>query len=146
VSDDVFYSRGLRFSCTRCSCCCRHTPGYVFLSSADLDALARSLGESRQEVLRAHCRRVNLGVTHRISLKEKANMDCTFWENGGCSVYDARPLQCRSFPFWAGCVSSAEEWKTHGEQCPGIGKGALHTRGEIERWLDMRRREGFLEA
>ena len=35
----VFYSDGLRFECTRCSRCCRHTPGYVFLSENDVERL-----------------------------------------------------------------------------------------------------------
>jgi uncharacterized protein len=146
MSSEVFYKAGLRFECTRCSRCCRHTPGYVFLSSLDLDVLAAALGRDRQDVLREYCRRVPLGLARRISLKEKANFDCILWENGGCSVYKARPLQCRSFPFWSGCVSSPEEWENHGRQCPGIGQGALHSKQEIEKWLQQRLKEGFLEA
>jgi Fe-S-cluster containining protein len=108
--------------------------------------LSSALGKSRQETLREYCRCVPLGLAQRISLKEKANFDCILWENGGCSVYEARPLQCRSFPFWSGCVSSLEEWEHHGRECPGIGRGALHSLREIEKWLARRRKEGFLEA
>ena len=146
MSNEGFYQAGLRFECTRCSKCCRHTPGYVFLSSSDLDVLSAALGMDRQRFLREYCRRVPLGMARRISLKEKENLDCILWENGGCSVYEARPLQCRSFPFWSGCVSSPEEWEIHARQCPGMGKGALHSRAEIERWLAQRLRDGFLEA
>jgi len=146
VASEIFYTKGLRFGCTRCSRCCRHTAGYVFLSSSDLDTLAKALGEDRQDVLRTRCRQVSLGFVNRISLREKANLDCTFWENGGCSVFEARPLQCRSFPFWSALVSSSEEWDLHAQQCPGIGKGKMHSRGEIERWLALRQKEGFLEA
>ena len=146
MSNEVFYQAGLRFQCTRCSKCCRHTPGYVFLSSSDVDILSAALGTDRQGILREYCRGVPLGLARRISLREKADFDCIFWENGGCSVYDARPLQCRSFPFWSGCVSSREEWENHGRQCPGIGHGHLHSRHEIEKWLEERLREGFLEA
>lgn len=146
MANEMFYQSGLRFECTRCSSCCRHTPGYVFLSSADLEALSPALGMNRQEVLRTYSRQVPLGLARRISLKEKTNFDCILWENGGCSVYEARPLQCRSFPFWSGCLSSPEEWENHGRQCPGIGRGVLHTRREIEQWLERRHKEGFLEA
>ncbi len=146
MSRDVFYGSGLRFECTRCSECCRHTPGYVFLSQKDLEALALVTGRERPEFLRTFCRQVSLGVTRRISLKEKPNLDCIFWENGGCSVYKDRPLQCRSFPFWSACVSSPEEWQLHARQCPGMGKGALHPRSEIEDWLKRRLVDGFLEA
>jgi hypothetical protein len=146
VSRGVFYDSGLHFECTRCSHCCRHTPGYVFLSELDLETLVSVVGSGRQEFLRTCCRQVSVGVARRVSLKEKANLDCIFWENGGCSVYEARPLQCRSFPFWSACVSSSEEWQHHARQCPGMGKGALHPRSEIEFWLARRLKEGFLEA
>ena len=142
----VFYSAGLRFACTRCSRCCRHTSGYVFLSSTDLETLSSTVGVGREEFLRLYCRCVPFGPVNRISLKELPNLDCIFWEKGGCSVYESRPLQCRSFPFWSGCVASRAEWELHAKQCPGIGKGALHPRREIEAWLNQRLKEGLLEA
>ena len=83
------------------------------------------------------------GPETRLSLKEKPNLDCILWESGGCSVYEARPLQCRSFPFWSSCVASSEEWEYHARQCPGMGKGPLHSREEIDRWLALRLKEGL---
>jgi len=146
MSEDVFYKDGLRFECTRCSRCCRHTPGYVFLSSKDIDALAKATGTSREAFRETYCRTVDLGIATRISLKEKANFDCIFWENGGCLHYGTRPLQCRSFPFWGASTGSREDWDTHARQCPGMNNGRLHTRQEIDEWLARRREEGFLEV
>ena len=141
-----FYESGLRFECTRCSKCCRHTPGYVFLSSADLDVLAKASSLTNTQFLDRYCRKVDLGLARRISLREKPNMDCILWENGGCSRYGSRPLQCRSFPFWSACVASDEEWQIHARNCPGMGKGVVHSKQEIEGWLNRRVEEGFLEA
>jgi Fe-S-cluster containining protein len=143
---DVFYKSGLRFECTRCSKCCRHTPGYVFLSPADLLSLAAALRLSKDKFLGTYCRKVDLGVARRISLKEKPNLDCILWENDGCSQYEARPLQCRSFPFWSACVASREEWLSHSKNCPGIGSGPVHSREEIDGWLALRLKEGFIEG
>ncbi len=143
---EPFYSDGLRFGCTRCSKCCRHTPGYVFLSEADIEPLLRALSVPRQTFLQGYCRRVRFGPVQRLSLKERPNVDCILWEDGGCSVYEARPLQCRSFPFWSSCLSSMEEWQFHGRQCPGIGTGPLHSRKEIEGWLAQRISEPFIEV
>jgi len=190
MAESAFYSSGLRFQCTRCSRCCRYTPGYVFLSQKDLEALVAALGISRRAFLDAYCRKVAFGPVKRISLKEKPNLDCIFWENqesalearrnesalearrnesalearrnesalearrnesalearrGGCAVYDSRPLQCRSFPFWSSFLSSQEEWRECAAQCPGIGKGPLHPKRVIDRWLALRREEGFIE-
>lgn len=140
----TFFDSGLRFECTRCSKCCRHTPGYVFLSSADLERLAGTSGLSETEFLDRYCRSVDLGLAKRISLREKANLDCILWENGGCSQYESRPLQCRSFPFWSACVASREDWQIHAKSCPGMGKGTIHSREEIIGWLNRRVDEGFL--
>jgi uncharacterized protein len=141
-----FARAGLRFECTRCSRCCRHTPGFVFLSSADLTMLARSQGIPRREFLERFCRIVDQGLARRYSLKERANLDCIFWENGGCSIYEARPLQCRSYPFWSALVTSRQEWESQAVQCPGMGSGRLHTWKEIKGWLEQRLQAGFLEA
>ena len=143
---DVFYDKGLRFECTRCSRCCRHTPGYVFLSAKDVQRFTKALRIDREEFLRIYCRRVSLGIASRISLREKPNFDCIFWENGGCSVYEARPLQCRAYPFWSANVASREAWEEQANQCPGIGRGPVHDRTEIESWLKKRLEEGFLDA
>jgi Fe-S-cluster containining protein len=145
ASGRSFYSRGLRFECTRCSRCCRFTPGYVFLSERDLERLSSALALMRAEFLRQYCRKIAFGAIQRISLTEKPNLDCVFWKEGGCSVYEARPLQCRSFPFWSSCLSSRKEWEQTSRHCPGIGKGRLHDLEEIEGWLRMRAQEGFVE-
>ena len=141
-----FYDSGLRFECTRCSACCRHTPGYVFLSASDADRLAAALKLTRAEFLRQYCRSVDVGLARRVSLKEKPNFDCILWENGGCSQYATRPVQCRAFPFWSGVVASSEQWKLQARTCPGMGRGKLHSKEEIEAWLDLRQGEGFLEG
>ena len=146
MDHDVFYRDGLQFGCTRCSRCCRHTPGYVFLSEADVDRLVPALGVSRQDFFQRYCRRVPFGLAERLSLREKPNVDCILWDNGGCAVYEARPLQCRSFPFWGSCLSSQEEWQLHARQCPGMGNGPRHSREEIERWIALRMKEPFIEA
>lgn len=69
----------------------------------------------------------------QLSLQEKANYDCIFWKNG-CSVYEARPLQCRTFPFWLSMLESSQSWTAASETmgCPGMGKGELHPMEEIE--------------
>lgn len=42
-----------------------------------------------------------------------------------CTVYDARPSQCRSFPFWERNLDSVEAWVETARQCEGIGRGNL---------------------
>ncbi len=140
-----FYDNGLRFTCTRCGYCCREEPGYVFLSSNDLRSLPKLFNISRDQFLEKYCRTVDMGSFKLVSLREKQNNDCIFFHDYGCLAYQARPLQCRSYPFWAHVLESRESWEQEGLHCPGIGKGDLHSAEEIEEWLFVRRRERPIE-
>jgi len=144
AESDLVYRDGLRFSCTRCSRCCRHTPGYVFLSARDLARIARATGVDGAEARRRFCRTGRIGAFNRVSLKEKANLDCILWEHGGCSVYASRPLQCRSFPFWSANLASRATWDEQAASCPGIGRGRLHSKARIQRWLARRAADPLL--
>ncbi len=73
-------------------------------------------------------------------------MDCVFWVDGACSVYEDRPLQCRSFPFWAPYLGSREDWDALESRCPGVNVGELHSVETIEEWLASRRWETPLDA
>jgi Fe-S-cluster containining protein len=139
-----FYEKGLRFSCLRCSTCCRHTPGFVFLSEKDLHGIAGFLHMSPEEVRRRFCRIVQVGGFKRLSLKEKGNLDCVFWEAEGCTIYRERPLQCRSFPFWSANLLSRDAWERAAEMCPGIGKGKKHSGKSVSRWLARRTEERLI--
>jgi Fe-S-cluster containining protein len=83
------------------------------------------------------------GEQERLSLKEKSNFDCIFWD-GACTVYCARPLQCRAFPFWQSILGSKEAWTVAASGCPGMGRGTLHGRDEIESCLAARAAEPII--
>ena len=143
--DIPFYRNGLRFKCKRCSNCCRLSPGYVFLSENDIKDLLAALKIERAKLLDKYCRIVNINSFLRISLKEKENYDCIFWKQGYCAVYNKRPLQCRSYPFWSSILSSKKLWLSQKESCPGIDNGSIHPRQKIEYWLKKRIRDKFIE-
>jgi Fe-S-cluster containining protein len=96
------------------------------------------------EFIALYCRWVPAGIIECLSLKELANYDCVFWKNG-CSVYNVRPLQCRSFPFWESILDSPSTWKAVAKTCPGMGAGTWHPAYEIEAWIQQRRTEVLIE-
>jgi len=51
--------------------------------------------------------------------------NCHFLVEGGCSIHEAKPTQCRIFPFWPELVDSRRAWRKTAAYCPGIGKGPL---------------------
>ena len=117
-------SDGLRFKCMECSECCTGSPGYVWLSDADIAVLCSHFGGIKvEEFATSYCIYVEVDEGQALSLKEKIRYDCIFLENGRCSVYRARPTQCRTYPFWEEILRSAENWRSESRYCPGIGKG-----------------------
>ncbi len=128
---EPWYAEGLRFACTRCGRCCT-VPGWVWVGEEEIARLAEHLGLGVEEFGRRYLRRVG----RRLSLVEKANGECVFWESGrGCTVYPARPTQCRTFPFWKEHVASPRAWAEVEEFSPGVGEGKVYTRAQIERLL-----------
>jgi len=78
-----------------------------------------------------------------LSLKEKSNKDCVFWDRG-CSVYEVRPMQCSAFPFWESILASSGSWEIAAASCPGMNNGELHTENEIEQYIKLRSTEPII--
>jgi hypothetical protein len=149
---DPFYAAGLRFSCTRCSRCCRGGPGYVFLSKEDLRRLLVRFKLDFASFFREYCTLVDSGEGMALSLREvargiadgTATFDCILWGNEGCAAYESRPVQCSTYPFWASIVDSKASWREEARSCPGIETGKLRTCLYIEERLFERRRAGTI--
>ena len=127
MSSKPWYREGLSFSCTRCGDCCTGVPGYVWVEPTEIEALAKHLGLSVDSFGERYLRKVG----RRYSLIEKPGGDCVFFDKG-CSVYPARPTQCRTFPFWRSNLKSERAWNEIADECPGIGQGQLFPVEEIE--------------
>ena len=144
LENGPFYDNGLRFSCIRCSACCRFESGYVFLSRKDVNSLKAALNMGYEDFTKVYCRWIpSANGELQLSLKEKSNYDCVFWD-GKCTVYEARPLQCRSFPFWQSIISNKTGWETSAKSCPGMNKGTFYSKESIKKWLAARQNEPII--
>lgn len=124
-----WYRDGLKFTCTQCGNCCTGAPGYVWVDAEEIERLATHLGLSVDEFGRQFVRQVGRDY----SLIERPGGDCIFWDRAvGCTVYEARPTQCRTWPFWSETIETPEDWADVQRTCPGSGKGAWHSVEEIE--------------
>jgi Fe-S-cluster containining protein len=128
--DLPWYNAGLRFTCSQCGNCCTGAPGFVWVNNDEIVALAALVGEEVERFEDLYVRRVG----SRKSLKEFPTGDCVFFDNQSrkCTVYGARPAQCRTWPFWDSNLESPTEWKYTCQVCPGSGTGELRSFGEIE--------------
>jgi len=117
TKSEAWYRKGLKFSCTECGKCCTGAPGYVWINSREMEAMARFLNLSLKEFKQKYVRRVG----SRYSLLEsKQTYDCVFLKDNKCQVYGARPTQCRTFPWWPQNISSKAAWEATARSCEGI--------------------------
>ena len=125
--------KGLRFSCIDgCSRCCRGD-GYVWVSENEIAEIAALLKVDRELFKREYTVRRN----DKHILKDRRNItECIFLtEEGKCSVYDARPIQCRIYPFWPRIILDKELFNYEYLQCPGLGEGDFVPRDRILKML-----------
>ncbi|SMP53793.1 hypothetical protein SAMN06265222_104155 [Neorhodopirellula lusitana] len=130
-----WYQDGLQFECTQCGACCSGEPGFVFVNDSEIQAMAETMKMEIDAFEHKFTRRVG----NRISLVEYPDGDCIFLDpkSRHCLVYQSRPIQCRTWPFWDSTLDTKNDWKETCEVCPGAGKGKLYSLEEIE----IRRRE-----
>lgn len=125
-----WYFEGLKFECTQCGGCCSGEPGFVWVNSDEVRALANAMNMDEDQFRDKFVRRIG----SRSSLREYPDGDCIFLDpqTRGCLVYEARPTQCRTWPFWSSNLKSKTDWEQTCENCPGAGRGKLYSLEQIE--------------
>lgn len=127
-----WYQDGLQFECAGCGGCCTGAPGFVWVTPTDITRISKLLGMSEPDFESQFTRTV-AGV--RTSLKEHLNGDCYFFDpiTRHCQIYDVRPAQCRTWPFWSSVLESRKTWRQTAQRCPGCNQGKLYSIEEIEK-------------
>lgn len=90
------------FACAMCGNCCRGE-GYVRVTPADVDAMSKLLGVSRDAFLAAYTRDPEIADHSEVGDlwlidKPGPEMECIFLEGNRCRVHAAKPIQCIGFP------------------------------------------------
>lgn len=131
-----FYHQGLRFQCKGDGRCClsRGRYGYVYLSFNDRRRLAERFNMTTSAFTAGYAKKED-GLYHLIY----PDKDCPFLSDKRCSVYDARPRQCRTWPFWPENMNKTVWEREVLPWCPGAGNGRLYTAQEIEEILANRK-------
>jgi Fe-S-cluster containining protein len=99
--------------------CCIGESGYIWINKTEVNTLASHLNMTVQEVGLQYLMKVG----YKYSIKEKQlsqdNYACVFFDlnKRQCSIYEARPKQCRTFPFWDYFKNNIQEVK---DECPAI--------------------------
>ena len=135
-----WYASGLEFDCVpECGACCtRHGDyAYVYLSEDDTRRLADHLDLDPRAFLNEHT-----VIDDGDVVLKMVEPECPFLDGWRCTVYEARPVQCRTFPFWPEHLKSSTAWRDLAAEVPGIGRGRRHGEGEIRRRQRESKRSG----
>lgn len=99
--------------------CCIGESGYIWISKSEREELAKYLNIELEDLLNNYLRRIGYNYSINERKLSEDNYACIFFdlEKKQCSVYEARPKQCRTFPFWDYFKNRVEEVK---KECPAI--------------------------
>ena len=133
---NINIKNGIKFKCQGSGNCCvsRGSYGYVYLSKKDLKRLSGFFKISYKLFKKKYCQLTD-GFLH---LKEaNINGNCVFLKNKKCTIYKARPTQCRTWPFWSENMNQKIWNKDIVNFCPGVGKGKLMIHKKIEELIKV---------
>jgi len=110
------------FNPTACeSCqgrCCTGESGYIYVTKDEILKIAKLLELDVDKFVDEYL--FKKGYKYSIKeMKHNDSYECVFYnrESNGCNIYDARPLQCKTFPFWDYYKTRVDELKL---ECPGV--------------------------
>jgi len=114
---DFAFEEGICASCQ--GQCCIGERGYIWINKEEIEALAKHLNLGNEEFISKYLFKVG----YKYSIKEVELLNnsyaCCFFNliEKKCSIYEYRPTQCRSFPFWDYFKKNKEEVY---KECPAI--------------------------
>ncbi|MAE39319.1 MAG: YkgJ family cysteine cluster protein [Planctomycetota bacterium] len=111
-----------RFGCQRSGRCCTFGEGHVWLEDGEVDALASVLGMEPAVFAARHVRQVpDPKSGHlRTSLRDDQGRCDLLEGTRECTVYEQRPVHCRTFPYWPSVLSDPGGFESARAVCPGI--------------------------
>ncbi|MGM0567884.1 MAG: YkgJ family cysteine cluster protein [Elusimicrobiota bacterium] len=105
----------IEFKCRLCGACCRQE-GYVFIEKKEAQEIASFMGMPENDFLKRFCH----SYEGRLRLKGDYNKPCILLKEGKCLVYEKRPSQCRTFPYWGENLNMPKRMKDISLFCRGL--------------------------
>ncbi len=131
---EYWFKDGLRFGCQGCGFCCTIPDGYVYIHPSEIEEMREYLDLTLEEFSRLYVEKLDGDLV----LKSFPNGECIFYKDGGCRIYDARPRQCMTYPFWPHNLGTKYDWAALGQECPGINKGRKWSEEEIIQCIQLK--------
>jgi Fe-S-cluster containining protein len=122
---DYVTKEGFNFAFNESACatcdgnCCIGESGYVWVSKEQISDIANFLDLNKDDFIDKHLRKVRFKYSLKEIKVDEKNYICEFFDLSSkrCQIYEVRPTQCRTFPFWEYFINNTKEVE---EECPGI--------------------------
>ncbi len=98
--------------------CCTGESGYIYVKHEEIENISKFLGLDTKDFVAKYLFKKG----YKYSIKEVVSENshaCIFFDKtiNGCMIYEARPSQCQTFPFWDYFKTRVDALKL---ECPGI--------------------------
>ncbi len=121
---DIMSEEGYTYNFNPSACetcqgrCCTGESGYIYITKEEITKIAGLLDLDVNVFVKEYLFKKG----YKYSIKEiifNDSHECIFYnrESNGCNIYDARPSQCKTFPFWDYYKTRVNELKL---ECPGV--------------------------
>jgi hypothetical protein len=119
IKQDGFNYSFDALACSTCQAkCCTGESGYIHVNASEMESISNFLDLSIEEFAQNYLFKNG----YKYSIKERKfndSYECAFYDraSNGCVIYEVRPTQCRTFPFWDYFKTRVDELKL---ECPGV--------------------------
>lgn len=93
----------MKFKCMHCGQCCENEATQINLTLGDIFRISKLTGLSVKELFKGYVGFNPFGDPNNTNLYDVEiglNIPCKFRKDQKCTIYKARPLNCRLFPYW----------------------------------------------
>eukprot|EP01130_Rhizamoeba_saxonica_P014220 TRINITY_DN618_c0_g1_i1.p1 TRINITY_DN618_c0_g1~~TRINITY_DN618_c0_g1_i1.p1 ORF type:complete len:181 (-),score=30.09 TRINITY_DN618_c0_g1_i1:11-553(-) len=116
IKKDVWWKNGLNFKCTGCGKCCV-SEGVVELSPKDRVDIPAYLGIPQTKFMEEY---VEIRENEHYILQSKQDKCIFLNDKNQCDIYEMRPIQCSTYPYWSDVLKSKRSWNQEKKYCEGI--------------------------
>lgn len=100
MQNSDFYFSFDSSACNICNAkCCSGDSGIVQFSKTEMIEIADFLSISTETFLKDFCKKEGYSYILK-EIRSGENYNCIFLSGNKCDIYEVRPKQCRTFPFW----------------------------------------------
>ena len=130
------HPQNVRFKCVKCGICCADTfekERHILLLTKEAQRIS---AQTKRQIADFADELTNKGPYAYEMKKTAKGGKCLFLQRNRCTIYPARPLICRFYPFGLETDQNLKRF-FYTKECPGIGKGKTVEERDFNKLLNL---------